>query len=290
MKIDLKARYQHMHEVVDALEQYQAMIDPGVAESRKRARQFESDNPEEDETEVVVDADDLAFEQPVLENLEFEEPLVEEFGFDDAEVDGIPRFSEEELVLPERQAEAVESNRAEAKASAPRTVLCVEPQTEIQDVLRKKLSKEGYRVLLMSDAERAVERFREAPPDLVFIDADGLGAEALTAFQQMHEQAEEVGQTLRVLILLGPRQKPLPEKLPKNVDLIVLVKPVKMKEVLEGARSARPGRMKPRDVLANGRRFIRLPAARPAARACAPIFGAYANGQTRRASAQTGSR
>ena len=62
---------------------------------------------------------------------------------------------------------------------AAKNVLCVEAQAEIQDALRKNLSRMGYRVLLVGDAERAAERYREAPTDAVIFDVDGLGPEAI---------------------------------------------------------------------------------------------------------------
>ena len=65
----------------------------------------------------------------------------------------------------------------------------------------------GYRVLLVGDAERAAERYRESPPDAVIFDADGLGPDALDSFIDMHEKAHEDGHDLAALVLLGPRQQ-----------------------------------------------------------------------------------
>src|SRR5262249_55188045 len=66
-----------------------------------------------------------------------------------------------------------------AKPVPLRTILCVEAQDEIQDVLRKTLTRMGYRALLVRDAENAVERYREAPTDAVVFDADGQGSESI---------------------------------------------------------------------------------------------------------------
>ena len=60
-----------------------------------------------------------------------------------------------------------------AKAAPLLSVLCVEAQDEIQDVLRKTLTRMGYRALVVRDAENAAERYRESPPDAVIFDADG---------------------------------------------------------------------------------------------------------------------
>jgi CheY-like chemotaxis protein len=116
-------------------------------------------------------------------------------------------------------------------ASDQRTVLCVASQEEIRDAFRKTLAKMGYRVLIVSDAEVAAERFREAGPDAVIFDVDGLGAGSLDAFLDMHEAAHEEGHSLVAIVLLGPRQHYLAKSLPTDDRLAVLPKPLKMKDV-----------------------------------------------------------
>jgi tRNA A-37 threonylcarbamoyl transferase component Bud32 len=112
-----------------------------------------------------------------------------------------------------------------------KTILCVEAQEEIQDAFRKSFAKMGYRTLLVSDAEVAVERFREDTPDVVVFDADGLGPDSLNAFLDMHEAAHADGHDLAALVLLGPRQHYLAKTLPADDRLVVLPKPIKMKQV-----------------------------------------------------------
>jgi CheY-like chemotaxis protein len=119
------------------------------------------------------------------------------------------------------------------KRAPSKTILCLETQTEIQDALRKTLSHMGYRVLLVTDAERAAERYREAPVNAVIVDTDGIGHDAIEAINDMHEKAHEDEQPLLALVLLGHRQDSLREKLPVDDRLIVLSKPVKMKQVQE---------------------------------------------------------
>ena len=56
MKMDLKARYQHMHEVVNALEDYQVTVDPDAAETRafaNKLRQMEEEEEREESSEEV---------------------------------------------------------------------------------------------------------------------------------------------------------------------------------------------------------------------------------------------
>jgi eukaryotic-like serine/threonine-protein kinase len=119
----------------------------------------------------------------------------------------------------------------EQKAIVPKIVLCVEMQSTIQEAFRKSLSQMGYRVLLVTSAEVAAERYREKPPDAVVFDADGQGPDALDSFLDMHEKAHEDGHELSAVVLLGVKQGELAGMLPKDDKLVVLKKPIKMKDV-----------------------------------------------------------
>ena len=66
-----------------------------------------------------------------------------------------------------------------------KTVMIVESKIEMQDALRDQLKKRGYRVLIISDPERAVARFNEfdpPPADCVMFCTPDLGDSALRAF------------------------------------------------------------------------------------------------------------
>jgi tRNA A-37 threonylcarbamoyl transferase component Bud32/CheY-like chemotaxis protein len=119
----------------------------------------------------------------------------------------------------------------DSEAAPRKKALCVEVQEPIQEAFRKTLSGLGYRVLLVRDAERAIERFVETPPDLLVYDCDGLGKAAIPTFLAMHEKANESGQMQPALVLLGPRQHGLRHLIPNDDRLIVLTKPIKMKDV-----------------------------------------------------------
>ena len=177
MKVDLKARYQTMAQVVEDLEAYLERLANKAAEAD---RQHASTAQRSSTDDHVVDED-------VLEG---------------DHVDDRKRL------------------------------LCVEVQPEVQDAFRKSLSKMGYRVILVSDAERAADRYCEEPTDAILFDADGLGPQALDAFMQMHDKAHEDGHDLAAVVLLGPRQHYLAKKFPTDDRLIVLPKPVKMKEIV----------------------------------------------------------
>jgi CheY-like chemotaxis protein/tRNA A-37 threonylcarbamoyl transferase component Bud32 len=132
---------------------------------------------------------------------------------------------------PEEDETAFEADGFEVDAFNQKQALCVEVQEPIQEAFRKTLSGLGYRVLLVRDAERAAERFRESRPDLLVYDADGLGPDAIPTFLGIQEKALEGGQDVPSLVLLGPRQHGLRYQIPDREGVIVLTKPIKMKEV-----------------------------------------------------------
>jgi CheY-like chemotaxis protein/tRNA A-37 threonylcarbamoyl transferase component Bud32 len=126
---------------------------------------------------------------------------------------------------------AFEAEGFEVEAFNRKQALCVEVQEPIQEAFRRSLSGLGYRVILVRDAERAAERFQESRPDLLVYDADGLGHEAIPTFLGIQEKAQQIGQDLPSLVLLGPRQHGLRHQIPDRAGVVVLTKPIKMKEV-----------------------------------------------------------
>jgi eukaryotic-like serine/threonine-protein kinase len=215
MKVDLKARYQRMEDVVTELERYQNSVREAAPESV-----------------AATTPAAPAIEAPEVEEApEFIPPEYEEVSVPEPAASSSEQGSDESLQPFEVQS---------VKHGAQKCVLCVESQAEIQDALRKSLSRMGYRVLLVSDAETAAERFREADVDAVVFDTDGQGAESIDAFVDMHETAHEDGQQLRAVVLLSPRHEELKEKLPTDDQLIVLSKPIKMKELQQALARLAP--------------------------------------------------
>jgi eukaryotic-like serine/threonine-protein kinase len=203
MKIDLAARYQNMDDVVADLDRHEASLKPPETTSAETMGR-----------EAVAEGNESFF----------------------AEIEGL-EAGDGERAEPEEKLE-----HFEVKVLVAKTVLCVESQSEIQDALRKSVTNWGYRALLVADAELGAERFREAKVDAVIFDTDGQGAESVEAFLDMHEKAHEEGQKLRAVVLLGPRQEALRERLPTDDKLIVLSKPIKMKQVQAALARLLPAR------------------------------------------------
>ena len=113
----------------------------------------------------------------------------------------------------------------------PKNILCVEVQDAIQDAFRKVFTKMGYETQIVRDPEVALEMYSDHHSDALVFDADGLDPEAIDTFLAIREKARGDGHELRALVLFGPHQGNLAEKLPHDDRLIVLHKPLKMKDV-----------------------------------------------------------
>ncbi len=74
----------------------------------------------------------------------------------------------------------------------------------------------------------------------MIFDSDGQDADSFDAFLDMHERAHEEGHQLVALVLLGVKQHDLRERLPEGDKLIVLDKPIKMKQVQDALQNLVP--------------------------------------------------
>ncbi len=227
MKVDLRLRYNNMKDVCNDLDFYMERLAAkaaGLTLPTKPKAHTEEVEGEELFENFEPEFADLRGKPKEKEVAEVDDYIAHTGDHDDEPED-------EEFVIgsiPEPEPEPI---KFEVPAIIPKKLLCVEVQEEVQTAFRKTLTKMGYRVLLLSDPERAAERYRESLPDAVLFDADGLGPNGLDWFLDMHNKAHEDGHELVALVLLGPRQGHLSTKLPKDDRLLVLPKPVKMKDI-----------------------------------------------------------
>jgi serine/threonine-protein kinase len=107
-------------------------------------------------------------------------------------------------------AEAEESEEAVAAVEAPpqpaappqRTLMFVESNVQLQNIIRERLKNNGYRVLVTADPQRALSRFTEgnAAADCVIFSTGELGETALEAFNKFAD-AEHTAKIPAVLLL-----------------------------------------------------------------------------------------
>lgn len=108
------------------------------------------------------------------------------------------------LGLQASPVDAAAAGRSAARATEPPRVLCIESRVKHQDILREYLSKRGYRVLLLSDADRAVARVQSNPPDGLILMGQSVEAGVEAAFERLC-QADPHG-SMAALLVLSERQ------------------------------------------------------------------------------------
>jgi serine/threonine protein kinase len=110
------------------------------------------------------------------------------------------------------------------------TVLCVEDRKKHQDWLREYLSRHNFRVLLLSDAERALQRMRTSPPDCVIFMGGALGDQLIDSVNR----AVQLGRAASVVtvVVLSERQEPLADQILRPSELVrVLQQPIQLRDL-----------------------------------------------------------
>ncbi len=125
-----------------------------------------------------------------------------------------------------------ERDRIAASMAKPKhSVMVVESNTQMQDVFRDGLKKAGYRVLLTSDPERALERFREdgSTADCLVINAQELGEAALDAFNRFGKDSKT--HFVRAVLLLDEKQRPWLQQAETSDHRVALTMPITLRKL-----------------------------------------------------------
>ena len=123
-----------------------------------------------------------------------------------------------------------------AKAKAQTTIFLAESDETLQDALREKLKKQGFRVLIAADPVRALERFRQQPFDLLIVDAATTGETGYYVFESILEDARRQNIPCKGILMLGPEQTPFQKKLADTPGVACLIQPIKYKQLLASIR------------------------------------------------------
>ena len=116
-----------------------------------------------------------------------------------------------------------------------KTVMIIESNVKVQDSLREKLKDLGYRVLIVGDPVRAMQRFQdldpaeESPADCVIFGCAGLGVAALDAFNRFAQT--EYCQEIPAILLVSAKQQSFLERSDLCEHRTHLELPVKFKNV-----------------------------------------------------------
>jgi serine/threonine protein kinase len=120
--------------------------------------------------------------------------------------------------------------------TAMRTLFLVERDERLQDVLREKLKEAGFRVLIASDPQRALDRFRQQPFDLLIVDAGTAGEESIHVYEKILSDAERKNVDCAGILMLSQEQDAWREKVTPRANASVLVQPVKLKQLLKNVQ------------------------------------------------------
>lgn len=125
---------------------------------------------------------------------------------------------------------------------ANHTVMIVESNSDLQNVLRDKLKKHGYRVLVISDPMRAVERFKEdpSPAECAMFCAGFIGEPAIEAFNKLAD--DERTRKVPAVLMLDEHQLNLAPLANLASHRVMLRMPVKVKDVRDTLKALLGGR------------------------------------------------
>jgi serine/threonine-protein kinase len=126
-----------------------------------------------------------------------------------------------------------DSQAARAAAPALRPVMFVESNPKMQDIFRQRLKRNGLRVLVTSDPQRAILRFqeRDAPAQCIVFSAGELGEKALLGYQTFTQ-----GQSTRsipAVLLLPEQHSEWAERVTRDDQHVVLTLPVTLRKLRE---------------------------------------------------------
>jgi serine/threonine protein kinase len=117
------------------------------------------------------------------------------------------------------------------KSDAPRAIFIVEADERLQDALREKFKSIGYRVFLAADPNRAVDRFRQQPFDVLLIDAGSTGEPGLFTFDFILKEAKERRTPCVGVLILSEEQASWTSRVMAEKHAAVLVRPVGLKKI-----------------------------------------------------------
>jgi serine/threonine-protein kinase len=167
-------------------------------------------------------------------------PVVEAIVTKSMELDPNKRYGKpvEMLIDLQKAIKQMESSAAapdateEVSEGDSKTVLLVESNSAIQDALREGLKKYGYRVLVISDPQRALQRFQDDPrfADVAIISTVALGQHALEMFRQ-HMAAHPTTANLPTILLLGKSQAKVQQRLSLQEHQAVVTMPLRLMDL-----------------------------------------------------------
>jgi serine/threonine protein kinase len=109
------------------------------------------------------------------------------------------------------------------------TVMCIESRGKQQDILREYLSKHGFRVLVLSDLQRGMDRLASNCPDCIVLMGESIGRDVVDAYRKSSEWNN--GQSLISIAVLAERQSEWMDEMEQTPTSRVLIQPIQLREL-----------------------------------------------------------
>jgi len=113
-------------------------------------------------------------------------------------------------------------------------LLVVDDDEQIADMLKEKLTQEGYEVCLAYDGEEALKKVKEFDPDVVLLD---LMLPKMNGYEVLREIRQKFTDKWRPVIILSGKTELESVKMSYNLEADhYLTKPCSMDNILRGIR------------------------------------------------------
>lgn len=119
-------------------------------------------------------------------------------------------------------------------------VFVVEADPRIQDALREKLRKLGYKVLLAGDPARAIDRYNQTPFQVLIVDLDTTLEDGAKAINKVRGRAREEDLKCPCVALISAEHRRVLKLLNEPNDVHVLTRPLKMNALVDKLRELAP--------------------------------------------------
>ena len=129
-----------------------------------------------------------------------------------------------------------EESRASRRNKPRRSVMLVEADSKMQNVLRQHLKSRGFRVLMTGDPQRAIDRFQEAhhPAQCLVFSTVEVGESAVEAYEQFIGHPATIG--IPAILLLGKEHQQWANRTDGRDHHVILQMPITLghfREVLD---------------------------------------------------------
>ena len=146
------------------------------------------------------------------------------------------KFTLDKGEAPDAEPDDQRRGKSQAEASGEgigKTVLVVESNIQMQNMLREQLKSRGYRVLITNDPARAIQRFEDEirTAHCAVFSAQDLGARAVEAFNKLGQT--DITREIPAVLLVDKRQKELAGAAETNEHRLLLPMPLKIKNLFD---------------------------------------------------------